>query len=131
MGNMALCLTIPNNTEQYLLMPTKGGKKARRRTGARSARAAEILDVRLAAELLTVSPDTVYELFKSGDLPGRKVGRKWITTTSAVLRWVEGSFNQMQRRALSQRATMTHWSGLSGLHRCGPNVRLMCSSYGI
>src|SRR5215813_8897919 len=62
-------------------MPAKGGKKPRGRTGTRSARATEILDVRLAAELLTVSPDTVYELFKNGDLSGRKVGRKWITTT--------------------------------------------------
>jgi hypothetical protein len=34
----------------------------------------------------------VYELFKNGELPGRKVGRKWITTKAAVLRWVEQSF---------------------------------------
>jgi excisionase family DNA binding protein len=46
----------------------------------------------MAADLLTVSPDTVYALFKNGELPGRKVGRKWITTKSAVLRWVEDSF---------------------------------------
>lgn len=41
--------------------------------------------------LLTVSPDTVYDLFKKGELPGRKVGRKWLTTRSAVLRWIENS----------------------------------------
>ena len=35
------------------------------------------------------SVDTVYDLLKSGQLPGRKVGRKWITTRSAVMRWVE------------------------------------------
>jgi excisionase family DNA binding protein len=41
--------------------------------------------------LLTVSPDTVYDLFKKGELPGRKGGRKWLTTRSAVLRWIENS----------------------------------------
>jgi len=71
-------------------MPTKSQRK--RTCQAAPARSSEILDVRMAAELLTVSPDTVYELFKKGELPGRKVGRKWITTKAAVLRWVEQSF---------------------------------------
>jgi len=44
----------------------------------------------MTAELLTVSPDTVYDLFKAGELPGRKVGRKWLTTRRAILRWMEG-----------------------------------------
>ena len=43
----------------------------------------------MTAEFLTVSPDTVYDLLKTGELPGRKVGRKWLTTRSAVLRWME------------------------------------------
>ena len=51
----------------------------------------EILDVRMTAALLTVSKDTVYDLFASGELPGRKVGRKWITTKAAVLRWIEST----------------------------------------
>jgi excisionase family DNA binding protein len=51
----------------------------------------DILDVEKAAALLTVSTDTVYHLFKSGELPGRKVGRRWITTRGAVMRWIEGS----------------------------------------
>jgi len=45
----------------------------------------------MAAELLTVSADTVYDLFKRGELPGRIVGRKWITTRNALLRWIESS----------------------------------------
>jgi excisionase family DNA binding protein len=45
----------------------------------------------MAAQFLTVSPDTVYSLFQSGELPGRKVGRKWVTTKAAVLRWIESS----------------------------------------
>lgn len=38
--------------------------------------------------------DTVYDLFQRGDLPGRKVGRKWLTTKTAVLRWLEQSTKQ-------------------------------------
>jgi excisionase family DNA binding protein len=51
----------------------------------------EVLDVGMAAKLLTVSTDTVYDLLKRGELPGRKVGRKWLTTRNAVLRWIESS----------------------------------------
>jgi excisionase family DNA binding protein len=67
-------------------MPAKNQKK--RRTRVTPTRTSEVLDVRMAAELLTVSPDTIYDLFKSGELPGRKVGRKWLTTRNAVLRWI-------------------------------------------
>jgi hypothetical protein len=55
-------------------MPAKNQKK--RRTRLTPTRTSEVLDVKIAAELLTVSPDTVYDLFKSGEPPGRKVGRK-------------------------------------------------------
>lgn len=55
------------------------------------ARVPEILDVPTAAAFLTVSRDTVYHLFQSGQLPGRKVGRKWVTTKAAVVRWIEHS----------------------------------------
>jgi len=56
-----------------------------------AARVPEILDVGLAADFLTVSRDTVYRLFQTGELPGRKVGRKWVTTKAAVIRWLESS----------------------------------------
>jgi excisionase family DNA binding protein len=51
----------------------------------------EVLDVLGIAALLTMSVDTVYDLLKSGQLPGRKVGRKWLTTRAAVMRWIEQS----------------------------------------
>jgi excisionase family DNA binding protein len=56
-----------------------------------ATRKPDILDVHGIAALLTVSTDTVYELLQSGELPGRKVGRKWLTTRNAVMRWVEQS----------------------------------------
>ena len=40
--------------------------------------------------MLIVSVDTMYDLFASGTLPARKVGRKWITT-KAILRWIENT----------------------------------------
>jgi excisionase family DNA binding protein len=70
-----------------------GNKSRHKRRGARIVwpRSPDVLDVRGAAGLLSVSADTVYALFVKGDLPGRKVGRKWLTTKEAVLRWIEGS----------------------------------------
>jgi excisionase family DNA binding protein len=70
-------------------MPAKFQKK--RRTRVTLTRISEVIDVRMAAELLTVSSDTVYDLFKRGELLGRKVGRKWLTTRNALLRWIESS----------------------------------------
>ena len=45
----------------------------------------DVLDVHLTAQVLTVSADTVYALLQRGDLPGRKVGRKGLTTKTVVL----------------------------------------------
>jgi len=70
-------------------MPTR--KPRKRPTQSPLAKAPEILDAHLTAELLTVSLDTVYDLLKKGELPGRKVGRKWLSTRSAVLRWIEST----------------------------------------
>jgi excisionase family DNA binding protein len=70
-------------------MPTK--PKPKRRANNPPPRPTEVLDVQGAAALLNVSADTVYDLFAKGELPGRKVGRKWITTKAAVLRWIENT----------------------------------------
>jgi len=72
-------------------MPIKPKQRANKKVSAAPQRIPEVLDVRGAAALLTVSTDTVYDLFSTGQLPGRKVGRKWITTKAAVLRWIESS----------------------------------------
>jgi len=63
--------------------------RSKRKTSSPSPRLGEVLDVQGTAALLTVSADTIYDLFAKGELPGRKVGRKWITTKAAVLRWIE------------------------------------------
>ncbi len=70
-------------------MPAKPEPK--RSTAKLPAKSGDVLDVRGTADLLTVSVDTVYDLFAKGEMPGRKVGRKWITTKAAVLRWIENT----------------------------------------
>jgi hypothetical protein len=51
----------------------------------------EVLDVRATARMLGISTHAVYTLFKKGELPGRKVARRWLTTRDSVLRWLKGS----------------------------------------
>lgn len=50
-------------------MPVRAKKKPGRRA-APPTRNPDVLDVHKAAELLTVSADTVYDLFKSGGASG-------------------------------------------------------------
>lgn len=72
-------------------MPKQRRKKTAHSHRKTAPRKPDILDVHGIAALLTVSTDTVYELLASGQLPGRKVERKWLTTRNAVMRWVEQS----------------------------------------
>jgi excisionase family DNA binding protein len=72
-------------------MPKKKPTKQVSRSQTQPQKGSEVLNVVMAAQLLTVSTDTVYDLLKRGELPGRKVGRKWLTTRNAVLRWIESS----------------------------------------
>ena len=51
----------------------------------------DVLDVGGMAALRGISVDTVYDLLKSDQLPGPKVGRKWLTSRAAVMRWIEDS----------------------------------------
>ena len=87
-----------------------------RPTAPTAGRWPDVLDVHLTAQLLTVSADTVYDLLQRGDLPGRKVGRKWLTTKTAVLKWLEQSARRarLPRRRRPWRARLPtgippHW----------------------
>ena len=66
-------------------------KRAENEITSRRPGAAQVLDVEATAAFIGVCTDTVYKLFTSGDLPGRKVGREWRTTTDAVLHWIENT----------------------------------------
>jgi excisionase family DNA binding protein len=77
-----------------------------RPTAHTAGRWPDVLDVPLTAQLLTVSVDTVYDLLQRGDLPGRKVGRKWLTTKTAVLKWLEQSATP--RPTAAQETALAH-----------------------
>jgi hypothetical protein len=44
--------------------------------------------------MLGISTHVVYALFKKGELPGRKVARRWLTTRDMVLGWLKGTSEQ-------------------------------------
>jgi hypothetical protein len=58
------------------------------------ARDPEVLDVQATARMLGISTHAVYNLFKKGELPGRKVARRWLTTRDLVLGWLKGASEQ-------------------------------------
>jgi hypothetical protein len=58
---------------------------------AAEGRDPEVLDVQATAKMLGISIHAVYALFRKGELPGRKVARRWLTTRDSVLRWLKGS----------------------------------------
>jgi excisionase family DNA binding protein len=94
-----ICHVFTDNPSYSRIIPTKEApladeKAPKPRAPLPCSQGSEILDVHMTAELLTVSIDTVYDLFKKGDLPARKVGRKWLTTRTAVLRWIDHSSEQ-------------------------------------
>jgi hypothetical protein len=74
-------------------MPVKPIPK--RRVSNPPPRPTEMLDVQGAAALLTVSADTVYDLFAKGELPGRQgraqmdhhQGRRGLRTRPATTAW--------------------------------------------
>ncbi len=48
----------------------------------------EVLTLEEAAAFLKVSETLVYQLARSGSLPGRKVGREWRFLRSVLLEWL-------------------------------------------
>lgn len=47
----------------------------------------EVMTLEEVADFLKVGEQTVYELARSGDLPGRKVGREWRFFRPALITW--------------------------------------------
>ena len=50
---------------------------------------ADVLTIAEAAELLRVDPETVENLARSGELPGRRIGDEWRFSRSALVRWLD------------------------------------------
>jgi len=56
-----------------------------------------MLTIAEVASLLRVSPDTVYRLAASGELPGRKIGRVWRFSVEAIKRYMDPNATHAQR----------------------------------
>lgn len=48
----------------------------------------EVLNAQQAAEFLGVNPYTVRAKARLGEIPGRKVGREWRFSRTALLEWL-------------------------------------------
>ena len=62
-----------------------------------------VLTVIDVAEMLSLSPMTVYRLAKKGEIPAVKVGRCWRFTKEAIEKWLSGkSWEQRLDRLLDK-----------------------------
>lgn len=50
----------------------------------------EILTTEKAAELLDISSQTVCQMARSGELPGKKIAEKWRFSRREIERWIRG-----------------------------------------
>ncbi|HXF37411.1 MAG TPA: helix-turn-helix domain-containing protein [Actinomycetota bacterium] len=49
-----------------------------------------VLRVAEAAQLLGVAVSTAYAACRRGELPARRIGRRWVVPGAALRRWLEG-----------------------------------------
>lgn len=50
-----------------------------------------VLRVDEAARLLGVAVSTAYAACRRGELPARRIGRRWVVPGAALRRWLEGA----------------------------------------
>ena len=67
---------------------TEASRQMQLDNGIRSSSCASIMSVRDVAEELNVSMPTAYGLVQQEDFPAVKVGRKYLVSREAFLRWL-------------------------------------------
>lgn len=55
-----------------------------------AAQPAEVMNIEQTAELLQLDASVVVELAEGGKLPGRKLGKEWRFSRTAVIAWLAG-----------------------------------------
>jgi len=60
----------------------------------------ETLDLNETAQLLKMNPEALRRIAKRGDIPARKIGKKWVFSVSALEDWFRRSYTE--DRQLSQ-----------------------------
>lgn len=71
----------------------------------------DVLNVEEAAQLLGVSPWTVREQARQGNLPGRKVGKEWRFSRQGLMIWLEDGVRTdiPTSTAAADRDTAANW----------------------
>lgn len=54
------------------------------------------IDLQAAAELLHLHPDTLKKKARAGEIPGRKIGRRWWFRMSELDAWVKSKVTSRQ-----------------------------------
>lgn len=57
----------------------------------------QILNLEELATLLRITETTAYQLVRSGEIPGRKVGREWRFMRQQVLEWLQHKDNKTKK----------------------------------
>ena len=57
----------------------------------------DILFVTDICELLNISPNTACSLFRSGSLPGFKIGKAWCTTKVTLINYIQTKCNDSRK----------------------------------
>jgi len=60
--------------------------------------AGEVMNVRQAAQYLSISPDTLYRYITEGEIPAFKLGNRWKLRKTILDRWMERKINQAHVR---------------------------------
>ena len=74
----------------------------------------DVLTLEELAAYLKVSETTAYSLVRSGDIPGRKVGREWRFLRERVVNWLmqAGTEDDMEKTGMLQRMVQRdEWGG--------------------
>jgi excisionase family DNA binding protein len=61
--------------------------------------ASQIFSLQDLSAYLKIAPSSLYKLVRQGDIPGRKVGKKWRFHRAAIDKWLQGNQVKAQRRS--------------------------------
>ncbi|MFA6244170.1 MAG: helix-turn-helix domain-containing protein [Candidatus Hydrogenedentales bacterium] len=68
----------------------------------------DILTIEDIADLLGTEPAEVLELFRSGEIPGRKIGNRWYATHRQLLDYIEQGPQQPAAHVVPSPVTADH-----------------------
>ncbi|MCM2279339.1 MAG: helix-turn-helix domain-containing protein [Oligoflexia bacterium] len=71
----------------------------------------KIMNMEELAELLRITETTAYQLVRSGEIPGRKVGREWRFLREQVLEWLQHNDKKGKGQEMDNVVYRDEWGG--------------------